>query len=502
MTKNRILYVVLLVSIVLNVTFGVLTLNDSIGEDEVPDLKIVGKAVEYMQGEKPESRTLPNQTPLVNHELDKNGVSIAYLPDGKAVYNVFEVATQAMEGNATLLNLKNNNDKHYIVPKLPVEKESSGLDGMQYVALRWLEDNARELKDSLVWYYEFDNAFNDVAVKSPWPSAFGQAHVIKAFVSAYKTTKDKDYLDLAVKAAYAYDVPIEDGGFKSTMDDGSIFFEEVPTEHPTHILNGHMISTVSLLELSELVKDDKVSRLAAAGAETIKKKINLYDTGYWSRYDLNPKKGEVIFRIGFDDDNINDKPAMVVDSVKLTDDKTNDSVLLDIGRDDDFAGAWRISGTEWLAGLDEKGVGRQLIDGRSVHKEPVKGGSIMNTYVIAQLPEWESKMDSLDKPFNVQFEIRYQDLQAKKVELQIQNINEGNFLDFVNIPGGEWNTTGDGQWKTMNISIPSSQLGWYMGPDYQKYHIKVLEELSKLTKDSFFSDVASRWKTYLDNYIK
>jgi hypothetical protein len=458
------------------------------------------ETVEFKVNEKPKPLTLPSQTPLVKHHLDKNGIIVAYLPDGKEVYNVFEIATQAMEGEKVLGFIKNNNKTKNVIPFVPREEEDGKLSDMQVLALRWLENNGKKIEDGLIWEYKFDNAYNDVQVKAPWPSAFGQAHVIKAFLSAYKETKQEKYKELAIKTAYTYDIPIKKGGFKSILQDGSVFFEEVPTEKPTHILNGHMISTVALLELTRITDNKKIKRLASQGLETIKKYIDLYDTGYWSKYDLNPKKGEIILRVAFDDKNMNNNPVMSIDKITFQDMQTGKEVILDIGREDDFSGAWRISGSDWLSSLDNDKAGRILIDGRNRNKQPVKGGTTMNTYIIMQLPEWETKLKQLEKPFDVKVNIRYQDLQRKDIKVQIQNINQGNYLDFIDIPDAKWRTTGDKKWKSYEFVIPSKHLGWYMGVDYQKYHIRLLEELYQFTNDLFFMDIAERWRTYLETY--
>lgn len=502
MTTKKIGIVILILSILLNVSLISIVYSNAKVEHTSKVLKQKVEVVEYQVGAKPSPITLPKQTPLSHYFIDDGGIISVQLPDGKKVYNIFEVATQAIEGEKVLQFVKDNKEVKNLIPRIIQDDESNGLTNMQLLALNWLEKNAKNLKDSLVWYYEFDNAYNDVQIKAPWSSAFGQAHVIKAFLSAYKNTGNKRYKDLAIKSAYVYDIPIIDGGFKSIFEDGNIFFEEVPTENPTHILNGHMVSTLALLELAKETGDKRVEKLAEQGVQTLKKYLHLYDTGYWSKYDLNPKKGENILRIAFLGEQITNQPVIAIDKLTFTDSSTGREIVLDVGRKDDFQGAWRISGTEWLSSLDKQGIGRLLVDGRSKHKDPVPGGTTMNSYIVFQIPEWDSKKQSYEKEFDIHIRVRYQDLAPQVIKFQIQSINEGNYLEFVDLPDSELKTIGDGKWKTYDLTIPSRHLGWYMGIDYQKYHVKLLNELGIATGDHLFTDVASQWETYITLYEK
>ncbi|RMI13912.1 MAG: hypothetical protein D6681_05575, partial [Calditrichaeota bacterium] len=341
-------------------------------------------------------------------------------------------------------------------------------------AYEWLEKNAHPVKDALIWYYQFDNAYNDIVIKAPWPSAFGQAHVVKAFLHAWQVTGKRKYRDYAIKALRAYRLTLEEGGFQSRLPDGGVFFEEVPTAHPTHILNGHMISTIVLLEAGRALHLDWAEKLGQAGVRTLVRHLADYDMGYWSRYDMNPKRGEIVFRLV--PSRKSRSGLMWIDKVTLLNARSGEATVLDVGAGDDAEGAWRISGIEWGRAVNKDGRSvRRIFNGPSRHCAPLRGGSIQNSYLILQLPTL--KFGDVANVPEFYLRIDYFDAAPGNVDAQIQDINHGNFLHFTTLTNGTIETAGDGQWKTAFVTIRPKDLAWYMGEDYQKYHIKLLEKL-------------------------
>ncbi|MGO4270528.1 D-glucuronyl C5-epimerase family protein [Paenibacillus sp. TAF58] len=204
-----------------------------------------GEIMKFDIGKKPKPKELPKQTPLQGTEFDENGIIKDFLPNGTSVYNVFEVANQVILGEKirTRTSDINSSKPKGLKPELTKPKEGENLDSYQIAALQWLIKNKIEIgnEGAYIWHYNFDNSYNDVEIKAPWPSAFGQAYVIRAFITAYKLTNNHDYLNYALKASLAYNVPLENGGFKFTTNEGDTFFEEMPVKLPTHILNGHLV---------------------------------------------------------------------------------------------------------------------------------------------------------------------------------------------------------------------------------------------------------------------
>lgn len=446
---------------------------------------------------KPIADVLPEQTPLIDHQIDDDLVVVAHKPDGTRVYNVFEVAMQAIQGKQGVFAFLSDSEKAKsagLKPRMAIGSNFG--DEYQQAAFKWLQENAVELGDGLIWYYRFDNAYNDVFVKAPWGSAFGQAHVIQAYQYAYDKTNSREYLDLALKAAKPFFMPVSEGGFQSKLPDGSVFFEEVPDVNAAHILNGHMISVVTLLKLADDSGDSSVRELAKQGLDTIRKNLHLYDLGYWSRYDLNPKKQEIIFRLNVRTPDFT-KDVIAVDEAFMILAGSVHETRLDVGAPDDAEGAWRISGLEWGAveSIHGKSV-RVVKDGYSKNCKPVKGGSLQNAYLIMRLPE-RSYKEGTTYPLHY-LRIDYFDMAPGEVTIEVQDISHGNFMNFRPLANSTIKLTGAQEFQSVWIPVTSKDIAWFMGPDYQAYHVSLLEELYELSQDLFFREYANRWQGYLN----
>jgi hypothetical protein len=443
---------------------------------------------------KPKIRTLPTQTPLTNCVVNDQGL-LEFSIEGKGkVMNVFTTAVEAMQGEASAKNCLASSGNRGLLPKLP-DSSAKISDPYRAAALNWLETNGLPINDrATIWTYNFDNVYNDVFIASPWSSAFGQAHVLQAFVKAYNDTKDPKYLKLARKAAWAFDVPIEQGGFKSTLE-GDIFFEEVPRPPAPHILNGHMIGTIALIEAGRSLADPEIEALGMKGVLTLKHHLWLYDTGYWSRYDLNPRKFEIPIRLVPLDSR--SAAGFQLDAVSVLDPSSGKAVRLDVGASDDSEGAWRIGGSDWQQGSIKDGRSvRTMAFGVDKNKAPLKGGTIQNSYVYVELPTQDFFSFTGSESWLIKFD--FFDAAPSRILVQSQVIDQGNFAKFRTLPGGVIETTGTGQWRTVFVNLESKDLAWYVGPEYQKYHVQLLKNLGELTGDPIFKAYEQRWQTYID----
>lgn len=454
---------------------------------------------------KEQVKTLPIQTPPVFHSLDKDNL-IRFQAGDKIVYNVFSVAAQAVDGTApirTLLgprDLLKDQEKQNALDSLRVQSADVGgaesLDAaIRQAALSWLEDNAVELKpDTLVWYYEFDNAYNDIASKAPWPSAFGQAYVIQALLKAYRDTGDEKYKSMAVKAARLYAVDVSDGGVRSYLN-GEVFFEEIPHSPAPHILNGHMISVVTLIEAGRQLGVKEIEDLGLEGAATLRNQLHRFDLGYWSRYDLNMRKFEIPLRIVPMD--AQSAAGFMVDRVEVVEPASGGSSVLDIGSEADTNGPLRVAGTDWKApSLYDNETVRAMKFGPDRRSSGGKKGSIQNTYLYVEIPTQEFAEYSGDEVWNLK--IRFFDAAPSRVMLQSQIANQGGFVSFQTLPNGLITTTGKKEWRTAYATLGSKQLAWFVGKDYQIYHVKLLRQLFELTGETIFKVYGDRWQEYID----
>ncbi|KRE08162.1 hypothetical protein ASE61_00660 [Bosea sp. Root670] len=222
---------------------------------------------------------------------DENGVVSFILENGRRYYHPFNVATQALadkglEGTAGLYI-------ETIVAQRPT------MSPAQLAALKWLVDNKVDLPEGgITWSYPLPLYYTTFTVFPGWSSAFSEARAIHALIYAARVSRDRQYLDLAVRAAKAYGTPIEDGGLVGRVD-GLPFYEEVPVpgEHSPHILNGHLYSLVALYDLAKETGDPAIKSIADQGLATIEKLASLYDTGYWTKYDLVPRVTGILFLV-------------------------------------------------------------------------------------------------------------------------------------------------------------------------------------------------------------
>ena len=341
-------------------------------------------------------------------------------------------------------------------------------------AINWLKNNAHRYKDAFTWSFDFNNSYNDVVQTAPWNSAFGQAYVIKAFL-------ENNIIYYAIKGANAYKYDISQGGVSSFDKAGNVWFEEVPNK--THIINAHLISENVLLDNLNTFNSKDINKATKNGLKSLEKYISKFDTGYWSKYDQNPKK-ELLFQINW----INGKKSILIDDICLISTISKRKTCFDVGSNYDNIGTEKISGLDWLSSFveDNKTV-------RAFKKSPLK-----SVYFKMNLP---------DRKFNDYWDItpyylrvRYKDVAQGQFIFGLQSINNGKTLLFQPLRYSNLITTGDHKWKNFIIPIYSNDLGWYMGVDYHKYHLKQLKLLNKKVHSIELNQVIQRWQYYLEQY--
>lgn len=435
---------------------------------------------------------LPPQTPVLPlYSLDKNGVVLMHMPNpadvkdniGIPVYSPYIIATQAIDG-------KNMAGLDGFLAPLGIEKErvSKG------AALNWLlnEKNQNRTGDAVVYPFEFDNIYNDVITKAPWPSAFAQNYVLKALNNARGSANSRVVeIERAIKGVLkSYEFDISEGGIASVSEEGFLFFEEVPSR--THVLNAHVSSIPILNESAKTIKNSEALDSMRKGLEALRKKLHLFDTGYWLRYDLNPKK-ELLFQMDW----LWGENSPLIESISFEAPQFAKRVQVQVGRDDAFEGASRISGLEWLPAQIVDGVLVRPFDcGYSKHRRPVSGGTLHNVYALMQLPELKFA-DYFDvRPHRLV--IRYKDVAAGKFIVKVQSIHEGNVLEFTPLRNSVIKTIGDQRWKEAVMEVRPQDMGWYKGPDYQAFEVSQLKSIADMIGEWFFEQYAERQEYFLD----
>lgn len=467
---------------------------------------------------KPAPLVLPTQTPTGCRHLDPNGIARSLqLPANKPVYNPYVVAWQAAEGVEQFSSDVISDQCKRALQGIPQYQSRSALEAApvstsvisrsRKTALNWLITNAATVpgESGLLWYYEFPNTYNNVSTQglSRWSSAFGQAFVLKAFNKAYQDSGDPKYKQYALRAASGYKIPLEKGGFMVSLSPDAWFYEEMPVTPSPFILNGHLVSIVALLETYKLYKDPSVLLLAQKGLNAAKDMLPRYDVGYWSRYDLNPRSTELHFRI---------RPVLPagnnsgipIHSLSLrAPDSHSDPINLKPG--DDFlflispqVGAWRIGGDDWDPTRDIDGRSALIAmdnSGKYAQTGYPKGSSSFNTNFVSELPILRFSNNLAVPGFELL--VAYKDAAKGSLSVDLRDIRNGNAPTF--IPLQTIHLSGDQKWKTMVVPVKPRDLAWYVGIEYQQWHIKLLNQLYDLTGDRLFRDYARRWQCYVDH---
>ena len=444
----------------------------------------------------PSSITLPKQTPMLPiYSLDEKGVIVQHAADdstrwtpegnydpsggrGHPVYSPYVVAEQLRLGPSV------PGAAYSTIDRSEIRREP---------ALDWILNgsHSRSINGAKLYLYPFDNAYNDIFTKAGWPSAFGQAYIIKSLVFAYNNiTPETPVLNALRSATNGFMVSVENGGITAEDRKRLPWYEEVP--NATHVLNAHLVSLPELAEAARILSDASLQSLVGRGISALKDKLHLFDTGYWLRYDQNPKK-ELLLQLDW----IEGDSSPLIDEVLLQNPQTGHYVRLNVGNTGDADGNIRLSGSEWQT--------EQIVDGKTVRpfgngyvarSNTVPGGARHNVFFVLRLPD-QAFSDVFDVPPH-RLIVRYKDTGIGTFGLRIQSISEGNQLTFVPLRGGIWTLVGDQQWKEVIFTIRPQDMGWYKGPVYQQYEVEQLQRLATPVNDWFFEQYADRHREFLE----
>lgn len=427
---------------------------------------------------------LPEQTPMLPvYSIDEQGVVRQHSSDsdeafGKPVYSPYVTAYQALGGlfasefEDPAMIEQDNSGYCWVV------KENCKELVKAEPAYTWLRENAYKVGDGLSWFYGFYNAYNDLEQQENWQSAFSQRYIIDAFLAI-------DDVEMARKAAYAYGYSTKDGGLASASKEGYLWFEEVPNN--SHILNAHMASLVALHNVAKTLEDDRVEELYLEGLEALRENLYRYDTGYWTKYDMNPQKN-MLFEIDWQGEG--DSP--LIDAIYMYDPVLGEATEVDVGEASDTAGVNYVSGLRWQVSQTVDGETVRTIAAPQVNDAEEQRAA----YFRMSLPTHELE-DCFDTPEQL-IVIRYKDTAAGEVQISRQSIDGGGATDMEPLNDGTIGCTGDGEWKTAVVTLRPQDQGWSMGPAYQAYHIEQLTLIAEQTGDWYFAQTCKRWECYLE----
>ena len=154
----------------------------------------------------------------------------------------------------------------------------------------WLLDNQRVEKRSGkkvgVWIYDYDDFY--FGVKAPWISGMAQGQAISVLLRAHLLLNDERYLDAAGLAFEPFKVDLAEGGITTFDPEGLIFFEEAPSDPPSHVLNGFLFAVIGIKEFYDVTGDKTALSMFDQAVVTLERTLASYDLGFWSSYDLPP----------------------------------------------------------------------------------------------------------------------------------------------------------------------------------------------------------------------
>ncbi len=150
---------------------------------------------------------------------------------------------------------------------------------------RWLRDGQRE-RGAIAGCYAFAFPWERYGAPAGWISAMAQGEAISVLLRAEEIAPGEGFGAAARRAAAPFRHEIREGGVVWRNAGGDTFFEECSVEPPAHILNGHIFALWGIWELSRYDADAWLHELVDAGTATVRRRLPLYDTGYWSRYSL------------------------------------------------------------------------------------------------------------------------------------------------------------------------------------------------------------------------
>ncbi|MDR7866265.1 MAG: D-glucuronyl C5-epimerase family protein [Sporomusaceae bacterium] len=142
-------------------------------------------------------------------------------------------------------------------------------------------------QDDGLWRYLFDLE----GVRAPWISCMAQGEGISILARAYIMQQQPDFLAIAERALSPFQTDVAQGGVRSFLDSGDLFFEEFPgNRYAKNVLNGFLYAVVGIIELKRISTLSIISDLLAQLTNTLERNIHRWDLGYWSAYDLNNER--------------------------------------------------------------------------------------------------------------------------------------------------------------------------------------------------------------------
>jgi len=148
----------------------------------------------------------------------------------------------------------------------------------------WFADNAKNRNDFIVWEHTWYEP--NYRLKPPWVSAMAQGEAISVLLRASQLTENREYFRIAQKAIKSFEHDLSKGGVRNVDANGMVWYEEYPSNPPSHVLNGFVFALLGIFDFYRITKDSGAYESWQKGILALKTNLRRYDLGYWSSYDL------------------------------------------------------------------------------------------------------------------------------------------------------------------------------------------------------------------------
>lgn len=162
---------------------------------------------------------------------------------------------------------------------------------------RWLDAAVRvghhlietqQLEGGLAGSWHHDDPFpHTYRLGSGWVSAMAQGQGASLLVRLFRETGQEKYADAARRALSPLRISALSGGVLRMLHGGP-FIEEYPTDPPSFVLNGAIFGMWGCFDVGTALADREAMEGFAGLSTTLAENLHLWDTGFWSRYDLYP----------------------------------------------------------------------------------------------------------------------------------------------------------------------------------------------------------------------
>ncbi len=159
----------------------------------------------------------------------------------------------------------------------------------EYIAATAAEVNI-EGRTAVLWRADFDLGYQ-YKVTAPWSSAYFQIYCMNALLWAHWLFGDARFLDIAEKGFVPLARPLEEDGLGSRTTSGGLFFEEVVSSPPHHILNGHFHTLINIYYFWKYTGLSEAGRLFEMGVTAAADMLPKFDWRGYSLYSLAPNPG-------------------------------------------------------------------------------------------------------------------------------------------------------------------------------------------------------------------